>query len=509
MRTDTPVLELRDATVEFGGVRALDNVSFRLFAGEIHSLIGENGAGKSTLVKALTGVHSLAAGSMMVRGIGVSFRSPSDAQRAGIQAVHQEIELLTNLSVAENIMLGREHHKALGIDWRRLRRDANRSLRELGLDIDPRSPLGAHSLAEQQLVAIARALAGKADILILDEPTSGLDQNEVSELFRVLHALRRSGVAVLFISHFLEQVYEVADRLTILRDGRSVGEFLTSDILRIDVVEKMTGVRSHPPRALVAESSGENMEGMQGAPEPFFRARRIGMKGVVSPFDLFVAEGEVVGIAGLLGSGRSELARLIAGIEKADCGQIEIDDRRALLNTPSRALSRGVAYSSDNRALDGIIGELSVGDNILLALQAERGSLHRLPRRHRDELVMSYIAALDIRPRDPAAKASTLSGGNQQKVLLARLLALAPRLLVLDEPTRGVDMASRAEIQRLVTELAANGMSVILISAEFRELIGVSDRIGVMKAGKLEAMLENDDLSEDRLLEIIAYGAAE
>ncbi|RFA07085.1 sugar ABC transporter ATP-binding protein [Subtercola boreus] len=496
---------MQGVSVDFGGVRALDSVSFRMFPGEIHSLIGENGAGKSTLIKALTGVQSISAGTIRVRGEQTAFTSPADAQRLGIQTVYQEMDLLPNLSVAENIMLGRERHGRFGINWKLMEADAERALDELGLDLDPRSALGTHSLAEQQLVAIARALAARAKILILDEPTSSLDQNEVSELFRVLHSLRESGVAVLFISHFLDQVYEVSDRLTILRDGRSVGEFLTSDILRIDVVSRMTGTRTRGlPSPLVADGGAELSA---GAARPFFRAHHVGVNGAIAPFDLQVGEGEVIGIAGLLGSGRSELVRLLSGVERSDSGEIEIDEKRVRLRSPASALSQGVAYSSDNRAVEGIIGDFSIAENILLALQAERGWLRRLPKQHRDELVQSYMTALDIRPADPEALVKTLSGGNQQKVLLARWLALAPRLLVLDEPTRGIDMATKAEIQRLIAELAANGMSVIFISAEFRELVGLSDRIGVMRDGRLEVVLENDDLSEDRLLAIIAYGS--
>ncbi|QWT24773.1 sugar ABC transporter ATP-binding protein [Subtercola sp. PAMC28395] len=499
-----PVVEMRDVSVDFGGVRALDAVSFRMFSGEIHSLIGENGAGKSTLVKALTGVHSPSSGQISIRGISAKFSSPADAQLHGIQTVYQETDLLPNLSVAENIMLGRERHGRFGINWKWMRDDAEKALDELGLDLDPRASLGSYSLAEQQLVSIARALAARAQILILDEPTSSLDQEEVSELFRVLRSLKDSGVAILFISHFLDQVYEVSDRLTILRDGHSIGEYLTDDILRIEAVEKMVGTR----RALRVNEPAEEEELCESTRSsgPFLKARHVGQAGLIQPFDLDIDEGEIVGVAGLLGSGRSELARLLAGVERSDVGHIEIDNQAIPLRSPATALSAGIAYSSDNRAREGIIGDFSIAENILLALQAERGWMHRLPKDHRAELVASYITSLGIRPANPEALVKTLSGGNQQKVLLARWLALAPRLLVLDEPTRGVDMATKAAIQRLIAELASNGMAVIFISAEFAELVRVSDRIAVMRDKKLEVVLPNDDLSEERLLAVIAYG---
>ncbi|HEX8511094.1 MAG TPA: sugar ABC transporter ATP-binding protein, partial [Propionibacteriaceae bacterium] len=377
----------------------------------------------------------------------------------------------------------------------------------LDLDIDVSAPVGSYSLAVQQLVAIVRAVDIQAKVLILDEPTSSLDADEVAELFRVIRALKDDGVAILFISHFLDQVYEITDRLTVLRNGKLVGEYLTEELLRIELVQKMIGKdlallddlekRSH---ATATDDEGEM---------PFVRAIGLGRKGAVEPLNLDIYEGEVVGLAGLLGSGRTELARILAGVDRADTGQVEISGRGSRLRTPRAALRDRVAYSSENRRSEGIVDELSVRDNIALALQAERGWFRKIPKRRRDELALSYIQALNIRPPNPDALVKNLSGGNQQKVLLARWLAIAPRLLILDEPTRGIDVGAKAEIQKLVAELADNGMSVLFISAELEEVLRLSHRIAVMRDHELVADIANDNLTVSTILTIIAEGAGD
>ncbi|MGN6127828.1 MAG: sugar ABC transporter ATP-binding protein [Humibacter sp.] len=500
-----PVVEMTDISISFPGVKALDTVSFRMFPGEVHSLMGENGAGKSTLIKALTGVYQTDSGTIVLGGEEVSFHSTAQAQEAGISTVYQEVNLLPNLSVAENIMLGREPRRFGAIDVRRMRARAREVLAGLGLEVDPGSLLGSHSLAIQQLIAIARAINIDARVLILDEPTSSLDADEVAELFRIIRSLKEAGVAILFVSHFLDQVYEIADRLTVLRNGRLVGEYLTPDLLRIDLVQKMIGKEIATLDDL--EQRVRESEADAGDPTVFLKARGIGRRGAVSPVDVTIHEGEVVGFAGLLGSGRTEVARLLGGIDRVDSGTLAVRDDALRLRSPRQALSRRIAFSSENRRSEGIVDELTVRDNIVLALQADRGWFRPIPKKRQDELAQSYIQALGIRPADADAVVRNLSGGNQQKVLLARWLAVAPRLLILDEPTRGIDIGAKAEIQKLVVSLAENGMSVVYISAELEEVLRLSHRVIVMRDRRKVADLANEDLTVDSLLALIAEGS--
>ncbi len=497
---ESPVIEVTDATVRFPGDIALDRVNFRMFPGEVHSLMGENGAGKSTLIRAMTGALRMDSGEMRLAGVPVRFGSPAEAQAAGISTVYQEVDLLPNLSVAENIMLGREPRRRGGIDWATMREHAATVLQGLGLDIDPRSPLGSHSLAIQQLVAIGRAISTDVKVLVLDEPTSSLDNDEVNELFRVIRELKERGVAILFVSHFLDQVYEVCDRVTVLRNGALVGEYLTGELLRIDLVQKMLGRKAQPltPRVAVVEKEESRV--------PFVAARGLGKRGGVHPTDIELYPGEVLGLAGLLGSGRTELTRLLTGADRADSGEIAVDGTPASLRSPRAALALRIAYSSENRKTEGIIGELSVGENITFALQAQRGWLWRLRRARQRELAASWIEALDIRPTDPDRPAGVLSGGNQQKVLLARLLALAPRLIILDEPTRGIDVGAKIEIQNQVNSLSENGMSVVYISAELEEVLRVSHRVAVLRDREIVSTLPAEALTVDMLLAIVAQG---
>jgi len=493
-----PLLELTGATVRFGSENAIDDVDFRLFPGEVHSLMGENGAGKSTLIKAITGALPLATGVLRLDGEQMRFSSPHDAQRAGISTVYQEIDLLPNVSVAENILLGQEPRRGGAIDWRRMRARAREVLAELGLQIDPASLLGTHSLAVQQLVAIARAISTDVRVLVLDEPTSSLDLDEVAELFRVVRELKLQGVAILFVSHFLDQVYELCDRVTVLRDGRFVGEYLTKELLRIDLVQAMLGrsatALTAPTKATDAVEKGT----------PYLTARGVTAGSGIADADVDLFESDVLGVAGLLGSGRSELARAISGIDRRDSGVIRIAGRDGTPHSPRSAMSLGVVYSSENRRTEGIISHLSVLDNITLALQADRGAFRRIPAARRRELAASWVDALDIRPPDLDRPAGTLSGGNQQKVLLARLLALSPRVLLLDEPTRGIDVGAKVEIQNLVGEMAANGLSVVFISAELEEVLRVATRVAVLREGRVVSILSSDDLTVDSLMALVA-----
>jgi monosaccharide-transporting ATPase len=496
---DTPVVDMRGITVEFPGVRALHEVDLRLFPGEVHALLGENGAGKSTLIKALTGVHSPIAGTVGFDGREVSFTGPAQAQAAGISTVYQEVNLCGNLSVAENILLGREPRRFGAINGRAMRAKAATLLERLGLAVDPGSVLSSHPIAVQQLVAIARGVAVDARVLILDEPTSSLDAEEAEELFRIVKVLRDEGVAILFVSHFLDQVYRISDRMTVLRNGRRVGEYRTAELDRLDLVKAMIG------RDLEVLEEVERRAGERSAEDTaLLRADKLGRAAAIAPFDLEMHAGEVVGLAGLLGSGRTELARLLFGADRADTGRLLVDGKPLALRGPRSAIAKGIAFSSEDRKADGLVSDLTVRDNLVLALQAARGWLRPVPRRTADELIAKYVAMLDIRPADPDAVVGTLSGGNQQKVLLARWLVTRPRLLILDEPTRGIDVGAKAQIQKVVADLAADGMAVLFISAELEEVVRVSDRVVVLRDRHKVGELTHPTVTE--VLEMIAAG---
>jgi galactofuranose transport system ATP-binding protein len=502
----TPVVEMRGICISFPGVKALQGVDFRLLPGEVHALMGENGAGKSTLIKALTGVYSIDDGSVTVAGTDHRFAAPADSQAAGISTVYQEVNLCTNLTVAENILLGREPHRFGRIDVKAMNARARSILDRLGLSIDPASSLGEHPIAVQQLVAIGRALDIEARVLILDEPTSSLDADEVAKLFAVMGTLREQGVAILFVSHFLDQVFEISDRLTVLRNGRLVGEYLTRNTTQLELVEAMIGRELETLERLEHHATA-------GVPDegrvPLLQVLGLSRKGSLQAVDLEIYDGEVIGIAGLLGSGRTELARLLFGADTADAGTIDVRGTRHRFRTPRNAIGAKIAFSSENRRAEGVIEDLTIADNMLLTLQAARGWLRPVPPRTRDKLVEEYLKVLDIRPPEPAALMRNLSGGNQQKVLLARWLITQPELLILDEPTRGIDIGAKTQIQQLVATLAAEGMSVVFISTELEEVLRLSDRVLVMRDRvKIADRLNDDSVTVAGILATIAAGAA-
>jgi simple sugar transport system ATP-binding protein len=503
---DPPILQMTGIRKTFPGVVALDGVDFTLRPGEVHALMGENGAGKSTLIKVLTGVYGIDAGDIRLDGSPVRFGGPLQAQQAGISTVYQEVNLCANLSVAENIFIGREPRRFGKIRWSEMRRRSTALLAGLDLHLDVAAPLGTYSLAIQRMVAIARAIDISAKVLILDEPTSSLDASEVERLFEVMRALKRDGVAILFISHFLDQVYAVADRMTVLRNGALIGEYATAELTQMQLVTKMIGKEltvlerlEEEPRTVTADAPRE----------PIVEARGLGRDGAIAPFELAIRGGEIVGLAGLLGSGRTELARLLFGADRPDHGSLKIDGKPTTLRTPRVAMSHGIAFSSENRRTEGVVGELSVRENIVLALQASRGWSRPIPRRKQDELVERYIKTLGIRPADPDVAVRNLSGGNQQKVLLARWLITEPRLLIVDEPTRGIDVGAKAEIQRLLVELADGGMAVLFVSAELEEVLRLSHKIEVLRERHLVEELDNTGggVDADRVMQAIASGA--
>jgi galactofuranose transport system ATP-binding protein len=499
------VVEMRGISIEFPGVKALDGVDFTLRSGEIHSLLGENGAGKSTLIKALTGVYPINAGSIDVAGANRTFTWTGDAQNAGIATVYQEVNLCSNLTVGENVMLGNEVRGPLGINWRATNQKAKTYLRELGLEIDPRSALSSHSLAVQQLVAISRAVVVDCRVLVLDEPTSSLDRSEVEQLFSVMRRLRDRDVAILFVSHFLDQVYEISDRMTILRNGKLEGEYPVKAVTKSQLISKMLG-RELAELDLIGRAATRTID-RDG--DPVLKVLALGRKGSVEPVDLDIFEGEVVGLAGLLGSGRTELARLIYGADHADHGTLELRGKQVRLSNPRHSVDHRIAFSSEDRRAEGIIGDLTVAENIVLGVQAKRGWLRPISSAHRDRLVDEYMLSLGIRPNNPGMLVRNLSGGNQQKVLLARWLATAPQLLILDEPTRGIDIGAKAEIQRLVARLAEDGLGVLFISSELDEVVRLSQRIVVLRDRRKIAELDNTEkLTVDDIVSLIAKEGA-
>ncbi|MFX1767206.1 sugar ABC transporter ATP-binding protein [Paraburkholderia sp. A1RI-2L] len=507
----TPLLETVGLTRTFPGVRALDGVDFRLFPGEIHTLMGQNGAGKSTLINVLTGVHEPEAGEIRLAGQPVRFATPQEAEAAGIQTLYQEVNLCPNLSVAENIFAGRQPRKRGLIDWKTIHRRAADALAALNLSLDVTQSLDTYPIAMQQMVAIARAVSVDARILILDEPTSSLDEGEVARLFDVLRKLKASGIAILFVTHFLEQTYAISDRITVMRNGEREGEYLAAELPVQTLVAKMVGLNhathaderlAHGAQQAHAPENSAHADAQTGA--PYLAAQGIARRGVLNALDLEVRPGQILGLAGLLGSGRTETARLLFGADRADAGAVRINGETVKLASPRDAVRHGMAYCPEDRKKEGIVAELSIRENIVLALQARRGWWRMIGRARQRELANAYIAQLGIKARDAEQPIGLLSGGNQQKVLLARWLATEPRLLILDEPTRGIDVAAKFEIMDRVRALCAKGLGILFISSEISEVVRVSDRIAVLRDRRKVAELAGAARSEHEVYGLIA-----
>lgn len=503
--TDAPLLTLRGIGKRFPGVIALDGVDFTVRAGEIHALLGENGAGKSTLIKVLTGVYPVDSGEIQLAGRRIAPGSPSEAEACGLSTVYQEVNLIPSLSIAENLCLGRQPGRFGFINWRATRRHARTALARLGLDLDVDQELGHLSVALQQMVAIARALDRQARLLILDEPTASLDEKEVADLFAIMRQLREQGLGIVFVTHFLDQVYAVSDRITILRNGTLVGESPTANLPRLELVSKMLGrdLTAATPSKLAA-STGEETKIPPSA--SVLSARNLGRRGAIHPVDLTLGRGEVLGLAGLLGSGRTELARLLFGIDARTTGEIQIDGSAAPLHSPRGAIRHGLAFSSEDRKQEGILPWLSVRENLIIALQAKRGAWRALSRAEQGRLCDHYIRALRIKTADAETPIRNLSGGNQQKVLLARWLATQPALIILDEPTRGIDIGAKAEIEALIAKLRADGIAVLFISSELDEIIRNSTRVLVLRERRAAGEFSGDEISTPTLMRAMAGG---
>ena len=502
-----PILSMNRITKVFPGVKALSGVDFRLFKGEVHAIMGQNGAGKSTLVKVLTGVYENESGEILLEGKPIQPDSPLAAQKLGISTVYQEINLCPNLSVAENIFAGRQPMRFGRIDWKTLTRRAEEVLKRLNIVIDVTQILSSYSIAIQQMVAIARVLDISSKILILDEPTSSLDESEVEQLFTVIRSLRDEGLAILFITHFLDQTYQISDRITILKNGELIGEFKTKALPKLDLIAKMLGKElSEFSYAADNDERKKAFAKASKAAKSLLEVKDLGLRGSIAPFDLNLNEGEVLGLAGLLGSGRTEMARLIFGIDGANQGEIHVRGKRANINSPHSAMMAGMGFCSEDRKSEGIVADLTVRENIILALQARNGIFKFLQAKKQLEIADELIKSLAIKTPSANNQASQLSGGNQQKVMLARWLATNPIVLILDEPTRGIDVGAKLEIMELILNLSRQGMGMIFISSEFEEVVRCSSKIAVLKDKAKIAELNGDQVNESNIMHTIAGG---
>ena len=500
---ENAVLEMKNIHKSFPGVRALQAVDFTLCEGEIHALMGENGAGKSTLIKVLTGVYGKDEGRIFLKGNdgAVAIHSPQDAQKLGISTVYQEITLCPNLSVAENMYIGRG--SGIGQNWKKMNRDAEKILRALDIPAKATQQLGGCSIAVQQMVAIARAVDMDCKVLILDEPTSSLDDQEVQKLFGLMRDLRAKGVGIIFVTHFLDQVYEVCDKITVLRDGQLVGEYEIKDLPRVQLVSKMLGKELDD----MSDIKGEQAAYEQNEAEaPVLEAKGLVSDAGIKPFDFFIRKGEVNGFTGLLGSGRSECVRAIFGADRVTGGKVKVSGKKVKISKPIDAMKNGIAYLPEDRKIDGIVGDLSVRDNIILAAQVLKGFFKPFTRKEANKLADEYIKLLAIKTASADTPIKSLSGGNQQKVILARWLLTHPEYLILDEPTRGIDVGTKVDIQKLVLQLASGGMSITFISSETDEMLRTCSRLVVMRDRKVVGELSGDDLTQNKIMSTIAGG---
>lgn len=482
---------------QFPGVVALKDVHFSLKAGEIHALLGENGAGKSTLIKVLTGVEHMDNGTVVMDGKSISVKSPLEAQKQGISTVYQEVNLCPHLTVAENIYVGREPMKLGRIDWKTINRKSKELLKQFDLDIDVTKTLDNYSVAIQQMIAIARAVDVQAKILILDEPTSSLSTTEVEKLFQIMRMLKDRGLGIVFVTHFLDQVYAVTDRITVLRNGEYVGTYNTVDLPKVELIGKMIG------KEYDALENTVPVAAQFSDADEFLRLESAGSNNI-SGVSFSLKRGEVSGFSGLLGSGRSETARLIFGADKSTSGKTYIEGKEVSIKDPLDAIRNGIAFCSENRKAEGIIGDLTIRENIIIALQAKRGLGKVISYAEAQKIADRFIGELAIKTPSADQQIKNLSGGNQQKVLLARWLATEPDLLILDEPTRGIDIGAKAEIQKTVMKLAQDGMSCVFISSEMEEMLRCCSRMYVLRDKEIVAELTGDEINESNIMQIIA-----
>ncbi|MBN2436361.1 MAG: sugar ABC transporter ATP-binding protein [Spirochaetes bacterium] len=505
MNIKKPVLCCTSITKFFSGVIALDKVNFNLFPGEIHGLLGENGAGKSTLIKCLTGVYLPDHGDIYYEGKRVVFAAPSEARNRGISTVYQEINLIQTLSVAENIFAGRQPLSKGRINWKKINERSRELLAMLDLDIDVTALLSEYSTAVQQMVAIARSLDISAKVLILDEPTSSLDEDEAHMLFNVIRKLRNEGMAIVFISHFLDQVLELCDTLTILRNGESVGEYRANEISKHELIIKMLGKKLAAFENRVAELNSSD----ESKKDVFYSVRSMSRRKSMKHFDLDLKKGEVLGLAGLLGSGRTEIARLLFGIDKPHSGNTVIKGVSGSVLSPKNAVRHSFGYCPEDRKLEGLIPCLTIRENIVLALQVKKGLLKYISLKKQRKIAEKFMQLVSIKAPSCEENVSRLSGGNQQKVIIARWLAANPEFLILDEPTRGIDVGAKFEIQKLILKFRDLGMSILFISSELDELVRCCDRVAVLRDRKKITEYTGRSLCSEKIMATIAHVTSE
>ena len=495
------LLELKNIHKSFPGVLALQGVDFSLNSGEIHALMGENGAGKSTLIKVLTGVYSKDEGEITLEGKEVIIRSPQDAQKEGISTVYQEITLCPNLSVAENMYIGRSEKTIQ--NWKQMNEGATKILQSLDIPAQATQQLASCSIAVQQMVAIARAVDMDCKVLILDEPTSSLDEQEVEKLFKLMRDLKSRGVGIIFVTHFLDQVYEVCDKITVLRDGKLVGEYEIAELPRVQLVSKMLGKELDDLSDIKGEAPTDSSVDKSAV---VFETKGLASDQGIKPFDFHINKGEVNGFTGLLGSGRSECVRAIFGADKKISGTVTKNGEEVKINKPLDAMKAGIGYLPEDRKIDGIIGDLSVRENIILALQVMKGFFKPFTKAEANKFAEEYIKLLGIKTASADTPIKSLSGGNQQKCLIARWLLTHPEYLILDEPTRGIDVGTKVDIQKLVLKLASEGMSITFISSETDEMLRTCSRLVVMRDRKVVGELSGADLNQTMIMNTIAGG---
>lgn len=493
---DQPILSLNSISKSFPGVQALDSVNLEVYPGEIHALVGENGAGKSTLMRIISGASSKDSGSMKWRGYEVDIKTPIEAQNLGIAMIHQELALVPYIDIGKNIFLGREPQGKIPglIDWSNLYQASSDILDSLGLNISPRTIIKDLSIAQQQMIEVAKSLSMDASLLVMDEPTSALTDREVETLFEQMSRLRSEGVSIIFISHRLEEVYRVADKVTVLRDGRWIGTHPADSLSENEIVKMMVG------RELVASKTHES----HSTDVSVLRLNDVHTSGIVRGVSLDLKEGEILGIAGLVGAGRTELLEAIFGVRHITQGQILLEGEQIELDSPSKAIHSGVGFVPEDRKAQGLFLNMGVRQNIVLAALDTLTRLGIVLRTRANALTSSLIKQLDIRPPNQQQRVRNLSGGNQQKVVIARWLALEPRVLLLDEPTRGIDVGAKSEIHALLDQMAKTGVAILMVSSELPEILSVCDRILVMREGRLMLETEPDSTTQDEIMRVAA-----
>lgn len=494
------LLEIKNLEKTFPGVRALKGVNLRVKAGEVHALMGENGAGKSTLIKVLTGIYPKSGGAILFDGEEINASSPIEAGEKGISTIYQELNLVPYQTVYENLYLGREIKTKFGtLDRKKMIIGAEKTLLELGVEADVTRPLGSYSTAIQQMVAIGRAISIQAKLVIMDEPTSSLDSKEVKVLFEIIQKLKAKGIAIIFISHRLDEIFEICERLTIFKDGEYIGDYDVEKLTQLQLISLMIGKEGVK---LERKKKGYNF----ASATEMMRMENIEQGMRLNGIDITIKQGEVLGLAGLLGSGRTELAKVLFGEVKPDSGELFWWNERVSFKTPRDAIRRGLGFCTEDRKVEGIIPHLSVKENMTIALLPSISKFGIVSKKKQNDIVDEYIKRLRIKTPNPDQQIRNLSGGNQQKVLLARWLCMNPKLIIMDEPTRGIDVGAKSEIEELIQELSQKGISVLMISSELAELERNCDRIVVMREGKKMGELKGDDISENQIMEAIASG---